>query len=72
LGLPLTKRMIELHGGKLELQSAPGLGTTATLVFPLSRIVRPEKKNAAEDAALPASAARQLERAARAAEHHLT
>jgi signal transduction histidine kinase len=41
LGLPLTKRMIELHGGRLEIESEPGVGTTATLVFPLSRIVRP-------------------------------
>jgi signal transduction histidine kinase len=48
LGLPLTKRMIELHGGRLELKSALGLGTTATLVFPKSRIVRVEKMDAAE------------------------
>jgi signal transduction histidine kinase len=41
LGLPLTKRMIELHGGRLEIESEPGVGTTATLVFPLSRILRP-------------------------------
>jgi hypothetical protein len=41
LGLPLTKRMIELHGGRLEIESEPGVGTKATLVFPLSRIVRP-------------------------------
>jgi signal transduction histidine kinase len=40
LGLPLTMRMIERHGGRLELESAPGLGTTAMLIFPLSRIVR--------------------------------
>jgi hypothetical protein len=33
--------MIELHGGRLEIESEPGIGTTATLVFPLSRIVRP-------------------------------
>jgi signal transduction histidine kinase len=32
--------MIERHGGRLELESAPGLGTTAMLIFPLSRIVR--------------------------------
>jgi signal transduction histidine kinase len=47
LGLPLTKRMIELHGGRLELKSTLGLGTTATLVFPKSRIVRAEKTDAA-------------------------
>jgi len=40
LGLPLTKRMIELHGGRLELESAPGTGTRAALVFPASRIVQ--------------------------------
>lgn len=54
LGLPLTKRMIELHDGKLELQSALGLGTTATLVFPLSRIVRPAKKDEPAAETLPA------------------
>ncbi len=51
LGLPLTKRMIELHGGKLELESAPGVGTKATLIFPLSRIVRPAKDGAPANAA---------------------
>jgi len=39
LGLPLTKRMIELHGGRLDLQSEPGVGTHAALIFPASRIV---------------------------------
>jgi signal transduction histidine kinase len=54
LGLPLTKRMIELHGGRLELKSTLGLGTTATLVFPKSRIVRVEKTDvAAKDDAAP-------------------
>ena len=53
LGLPLTKRMIELHGGRLELKSALGLGTTATLVFPLSRIVRRAKPDAPPAAAAP-------------------
>jgi signal transduction histidine kinase len=39
LGLPLTKRMIELHGGHLEFESEPGVGTRAALVFPASRAV---------------------------------
>ena len=41
LGLPLTKRLVELHGGQLELQSEPGVGTRAALIFPASRIVPP-------------------------------
>jgi two-component system cell cycle sensor histidine kinase PleC len=39
LGLPLTKSLIELHGGTLQLDSAVGRGTTATLWLPPSRIM---------------------------------
>lgn len=35
LGLPLVKSLVELNGGKLELQSTPNQGTVATLSFPL-------------------------------------
>ncbi len=38
LGLPLTKNILELHGGRLELASTPGVGTTATAWFPASRL----------------------------------
>ena len=38
LGLPLVKAMVELHGGKLELTSEPGVGTQATIVFPPERL----------------------------------
>jgi signal transduction histidine kinase len=38
LGLPVTKALIELHGGTIELASLPDLGTTATVKFPVSRI----------------------------------
>lgn len=34
LGLPLTKALIELHGGRLELTSEPGSGTTARITLP--------------------------------------
>ncbi|WP_298727227.1 PAS-domain containing protein [uncultured Ferrovibrio sp.] len=37
LGLPLVKSLAELHGGSLELKSAPNEGTTATISLPLSR-----------------------------------
>ena len=38
LGLPLAKAMLELHGGELEITSAPGSGTKIVLHFPASRI----------------------------------
>lgn len=34
LGLALVDAMMRLHGGTLDLESAPGAGTTATLCFP--------------------------------------
>ena len=34
LGLPLVRRITEQHGGSVEIQSAPGQGTTVTMVFP--------------------------------------
>ncbi len=40
LGLPLTKALVEQHGGTLDLQSQVGVGTTVTVRFPAERIVR--------------------------------
>lgn len=34
LGIPLTKKLVESHQGTLEIQSAPGKGTTVLLHFP--------------------------------------
>lgn len=34
LGLPLCKRLAELHGAELAIVSEPGLGTTCTVRFP--------------------------------------
>ncbi len=39
LGLPLTKSLVERHGGSLELQSEVDVGTTVTVRFPAARIV---------------------------------
>jgi signal transduction histidine kinase len=38
LGLALTKSLVELHGGRLELVSAPDKGTAATIHLPVARI----------------------------------
>jgi PAS domain S-box-containing protein len=39
LGLPLTKALVELHGGRLELESELGKGTKVTLTFLQDRVV---------------------------------
>lgn len=39
LGLPLSKSLVEMHGGSLELQSELGVGTTVTVRFPAARVV---------------------------------
>jgi PAS domain S-box-containing protein len=38
LGLPLSKSLMELHGGTLDIESAAGKGTTVTLRFPRQRL----------------------------------
>jgi signal transduction histidine kinase len=46
LGLPLAKRMVDLHGGRLEIVSAVGQGTTVTVHFPRERLVAPIRATA--------------------------
>ncbi|HZB93435.1 MAG TPA: ATP-binding protein [Stellaceae bacterium] len=43
LGLPLANKLTELHGGTLEVESAPGVGTTVTVRLPEERLVRPQR-----------------------------
>jgi signal transduction histidine kinase len=38
LGLPLTKALVELHGGTMRIESTPGDGTTVTVAFPAERV----------------------------------
>jgi signal transduction histidine kinase len=40
LGLPLSKAIMELHGGSLELMETNGGGMTVRCMFPLERIVK--------------------------------
>ena len=39
LGLPLTKGLIELHGGTMDVKSQKGHGTMITVTFPKERVV---------------------------------
>ncbi len=39
LGLPLTRDLIELHGGEMEIMSSPNKGTTVRALFPSERVV---------------------------------
>ena len=46
LGLPLVRQLAELHGGRFDISSQPGAGTTATVTFPAARVVGPAGRTA--------------------------
>jgi two-component system, cell cycle sensor histidine kinase PleC len=39
LGLPLARSLAELHGGRLTIESTPGIGTTITVRLPPERVI---------------------------------
>ena len=39
LGLPLARKMIEMHGGEMVLESEVGIGTTVTISYPSNRVL---------------------------------
>jgi len=39
LGLPLAEQLMEMHGGKLVIDSTPGKGTSISMLFPSERTV---------------------------------
>ena len=47
LGLPLARRLMELHGGYLRIASAVGLGTTVTMGLPSTRVAAEAERRAA-------------------------
>lgn len=44
IGLALTKELVELHNGKIEVQSSPGVGASFTLRFPYVPVQPQEDK----------------------------
>ena len=53
LGLPLTRSLVELHGGSLDLQSEVGAGTTVTVRFLAGRLLAQSPAPAEPAAAIP-------------------
>lgn len=41
LGLPISKHLIELHGGTISVESRPGQGSRFKLTFPLVQVPKP-------------------------------
>ncbi len=53
LGLPIVKKLVELHGGSFRLESAVGIGTVAYILLPPSRC--PARRSVTRAAARPAA-----------------
>jgi signal transduction histidine kinase len=47
LGLPLTRHLVDLHGGSMMIESKPNRGTTVTVVLPRERLVEPVQHSTA-------------------------
>jgi signal transduction histidine kinase len=41
LGLSIVRSFVELHGGRIDIASAPGTGTRVTCTFPVRSRARP-------------------------------
>jgi signal transduction histidine kinase len=49
LGLPMVKALVELHGGSLDIDTAPGRGTTVTISLPSEPALPPAEDEAGEE-----------------------
>ena len=56
LGLSIVRSFVELHGGRIELASAPGQGTTVTCIFPNERQESPSDGRTGQSALTPIAA----------------
>jgi PAS domain S-box-containing protein len=50
LGLPLARSLAELHGGRLDVRSTRGVGTTVTVTLPPERLLAAERVGASDTA----------------------
>ncbi|KLK94093.1 histidine kinase [Microvirga vignae] len=56
LGLSIVRSFVELHGGRIDLTSAPGQGTTVTCIFPNDRQESPSDGRSGPSALTPMAA----------------
>nr|WP_246205282.1 PAS domain-containing sensor histidine kinase [Microvirga arsenatis] len=56
LGLSIVRSFVELHGGRIEVASAPGAGTTVTCIFPHERHEAPSDGRSGPSALTPIAA----------------
>nr|WP_027314544.1 PAS domain-containing sensor histidine kinase [Microvirga flocculans] len=56
LGLSIVRSFVELHGGRIDVASAPGMGTTVTCIFPNERHETPSDGRSGQSALTPIAA----------------
>ncbi len=42
LGLPISRRLVEMHGGTMSIKSTPGQGSTFSFTLPIAPLVQPD------------------------------
>lgn len=48
LGLAICRKLIDLHGGSISIESEAGQGTTVHLIFPATRLIRADSPSDSE------------------------
>jgi two-component system, cell cycle sensor histidine kinase PleC len=60
LGLPIVKGLMDLHGGTIKIESAPGKGTEVYLTFPATRVLTGPRGEVLSDPMVQSESQRKL------------